>query len=339
MGLLPVGVQAAEPPDVPCPVLDAPVGTGRPIPGFPSTWTCAWNRALDGSYRVAGSDAGTPLQPGKNSSTQVTGVNQSGVNRLTRAKQWVRVPYARVAAIAPTNVSSYGPDLAEFPQQPPPGKVQSKLVSPADVFFISPDGAADRFGQLGPFPVRTVAFGAIPVEADVTLRQPRTASGAPESISIRQVNYFLSGAGTYSLDATGSGRVEVRLSDVRVDDVPVEVSDACRTVRPARLDLKGKGAGAQKPVPKDSYLVAQGGYLHGNLDIPAFEGCSTGDGDDVSPLLTALASGTSNPLTLAVGGIQRACFPVVNEATCRAKHPGQLPLPSGPHEPGVTTAP
>ncbi|MDG4865179.1 hypothetical protein P8605_44225, partial [Streptomyces sp. T-3] len=82
----------------------------------------------------------------------------------------------------------------------------------------------------------------------------------------------------------------LRLHDVRVNGVPLDVGPRCRTSRPIDTRLTG------------SYPVTSGGLLEGVLDIPPFTGCGA-NGEDLDPLLTATVSGPGNPLKIRQGPI------------------------------------
>ncbi|GGV24555.1 hypothetical protein GCM10010277_04920 [Streptomyces longisporoflavus] len=85
-------------------------------------------------------------------------------------------------------------------------------------------------------------------------------------------------------------RQHLRLYDVRVNGVPLDVGPRCRTVRPVETELTG------------SYPVSEGGLLEGELDIPALGGCGT-NGEDLDALLSGAVSGPGNALKIRQGRV------------------------------------
>ncbi|WP_431981232.1 DUF6801 domain-containing protein [Streptomyces qinglanensis] len=83
----------------------------------------------------------------------------------------------------------------------------------------------------------------------------------------------------------------LRMHDVKVNGVPLDVGPRCRTARPVELELKGK---------QPEYEVLKGGILRAKFEIPPFTGCGTG-GEDLDPLFTASLSGGGNYLKLVQG--------------------------------------
>ncbi|SER96690.1 DUF6801 domain-containing protein [Streptomyces qinglanensis] len=83
----------------------------------------------------------------------------------------------------------------------------------------------------------------------------------------------------------------LRMHDVKVNGVPLDVGPRCRTARPVELELQGK---------QPEYEVLKGGILRAKFEIPPFTGCGTG-GEDLDPLFTASLSGGGNYLKLVQG--------------------------------------
>jgi hypothetical protein len=83
---------------------------------------------------------------------------------------------------------------------------------------------------------------------------------------------------------------------VTVNGVPLRVGAGCRTVRPVRLVLIGKG---DNTIPPRGYTVSTGGPLSGMLTIPPFTGC--GVSENLDPLLTGSISGSGNFVKLTQG--------------------------------------
>ncbi|QES45484.1 hypothetical protein DEJ49_34865 [Streptomyces venezuelae] len=91
-------------------------------------------------------------------------------------------------------------------------------------------------------------------------------------------------------------RQHLRLYDVRVNGVPLDVGPRCRTSRPVDTVLTG------------NYPVSEGGPLQGELDIPALTGCGA-DGEDLDVLLSGAVAGPGNPLKIRQGRVCGAGSP------------------------------
>ncbi|MFD3579589.1 DUF6801 domain-containing protein [Streptomyces sp. NPDC058644] len=85
-------------------------------------------------------------------------------------------------------------------------------------------------------------------------------------------------------------RQHLRLYDVRVNGVPLDVGPRCRTSRPVETELTG------------NYPVSEGGLLQGELDIPALSGCGA-NGEDLDALLSGAVSGPGNALKIRQGRV------------------------------------
>ncbi|WP_433409526.1 DUF6801 domain-containing protein [Saccharomonospora azurea] len=100
----------------------------------------------------------------------------------------------------------------------------------------------------------------------------------------------------------------VRVYDVTVNGVVLDVGDDCRTEEPITVALTADYPG--------DYTPAAGGFLDGYTDIPPFTGC--GVGEDLDPLLTGLISGKDNYVKMTQGAIcdirtERTCPPAPPE--------------------------
>jgi hypothetical protein len=186
----------------------------------------------------------------------------------------------------------------------------------AEIYITDP-GSVDTFGEFAPVTVKMLAFGTIPVSATVHISQLRHGKtvvplevklhfstttvkpptpGLPCWPTASSTNLC-----SYTDSPHLSGQVDVRVDNVRIDQVPVDVGPNCHTASPATMSLTA-AAGfyslITKPpyVPKDMYLpFFVGGTLHGPVDVPAFTGCHNG-GDDLSPVVTAMVAGPGNEL-------------------------------------------
>ncbi|MFJ9624201.1 DUF6801 domain-containing protein [Streptomyces sp. NPDC101181] len=130
--------------------------------------------------------------------------------------------------------------------------------------------------QLPPAKATFLSFGFMPTTATMTLEQV----GPPAAIHTHTVT----NTPTYPEETTVTAQLSLRLSDVEVNGVPLDVGPDCRTERPFEQVLRGYG----QSYPPAGYLVAYGGSLTGYARIPPFEGC--GVGEDLDPVFTAAVS-------------------------------------------------
>jgi hypothetical protein len=192
-----------------------------------------------------------------------------------------------------------------------------------------------------------LAFGAIPVTATVHLTQPSGPRGAIDPLhfswlilgsQLASSGGWIAGYGNFQ-GSVGSeqrffieplaitGPVDVRVSDVKVDGVPLDVGGHCQTASPAQLSIVSPGGyylasdsngnsvltstlvgrpGGFQPIGSHEGNASFTGSAQGNIDIPAFTDCSAG-GDDVSSLITAMASGPKNPVDLKLSEAMDQC--------------------------------
>ncbi|MGJ9412652.1 hypothetical protein ACHAAC_08065 [Aeromicrobium sp. CF4.19] len=253
-----------------------------------------------------------------------------GNNYVSAAKQWVSVPTIPTAAYLRNTretAEQFDPTCLRLDGQSNRKSWQANVVllnSAAD-----PE-APNRFGATRDFDVRTVAFGAIPVEATIALEQPRDSAGVvvPADFEITSGEYC-PGYGpfptrppggptgnTFANAATIDGEVRTSVRSLHIDGVPVEVSDSCGA-EGAQLEVTSTPYIRWDPsiTPEEQptrpnftttpyYNPAVGGRLFGTVDIPAFSGCLTATGDDLSPLLTSAVSGPGNPLEMRSEGLE-----------------------------------
>ncbi|MEU4350605.1 DUF6801 domain-containing protein [Streptomyces sp. NPDC023838] len=88
-------------------------------------------------------------------------------------------------------------------------------------------------------------------------------------------------------------RQYLRVHDVRVNGVPLDVGQRCRTALPFDTVLSG------------AYNFLTGGVLDGEITIPPFAGCGS-RGEDLSPLFTAALSGPGNAVRIRQGQLAGA---------------------------------
>lgn len=224
------------------------------------------------------------------------------------------------------------------------------------LYPVSPlaSGGVD-VGLLAKVRVNMVAFGSIPATARLSLRSPRVG-GKIEPLEIQMWTTKNAGCDPNfvpHLHALVEGRVEITVSDLEVDGVPVDIGSSCRTVRPASLQLWNEGQaidggysggrggnlgaydglhpGTLAPLDSPYYFEHRGRTIPKStgMTIPPFTGCRA-NGDDLSPLLTAMASGPNNPVRVSQGEpiAPIAGIDLNNLAACNEG--GQCPLPAPP---------
>ncbi|MGW0857378.1 DUF6801 domain-containing protein [Streptomyces sp. NPDC002690] len=128
-----------------------------------------------------------------------------------------------------------------------------------------------------------LAFGFQPVSAKVAFDTgPLTVSTGQLATDLTHINPF----------AVASFQQSMRLYDVKVNGVPLDVGPDCRTAHPYKVVLHGDFTSG------NPYLnVLDGGPLNGTVDFPAFSGCGTG-GEDLDALFTASISGPGNTIAM-----------------------------------------
>lgn len=186
-----------------------------------------------------------------------------------------------------------------------------------------------RFGaEFTHFPsqrIRTVGFGALPVEATVHMRLATDEAGLPIGIQI-DADQFGAGVGVLT-DSIGTGRLVLRLSDVSVDGSPVDVGQACEA--PGDLEVRGSGFRTGGPQPPGHYNPREGGRLQGSLEVGEFSGCGTG-AEDLSSLINTMAGGSTVPVRADQGEVFAFCFSdnlrrAITESSCNTGGDGPFP--------------
>ncbi|MFE7481097.1 DUF6801 domain-containing protein [Streptomyces sp. NPDC057552] len=130
--------------------------------------------------------------------------------------------------------------------------------------------------QLPPTKATFLSYGFMPTTATMVLEQV----GPPAVVRTHTVT----NTPTYPEESTVTAQLSLRLYDVEVNGVPLDVGPDCRTERPFEQVLKGYG----QSYPPAGYLVATGGNLTGYAHIPPFKGC--GVGENLDPLFTSAIS-------------------------------------------------
>jgi hypothetical protein len=283
---------------------------------------------LGGLSLQSGSAAEDPNYPGLpefNDGGGWVGPRATGLSHVATAKQWVRLPPLFIAAFAPFASNETDNSCRRL------GPYNKMNDYRATAYLKSSAGAPDPWGQVGPFLTRTVAFGSIPVEVSVAIRQPRDAENLPVGLKIRQVvgfycpgrspfptNPALAGENAHWDPATVDGELGIAIAALKVDGVDLELAGSCRTTTPGTIALRAPEHWTMNPEnllpgvrPSEANMYTtpyfgfgEGGLLTGTVDIPAFTGCVTRSGEDMSRLLTATVSGADNPVTMRSEGLE-----------------------------------
>lgn len=306
---------------------------------------------------VAEPNPNFPNLPATNGISGWFSAGASTLGYVTPARQWVRMPNVLLAAdtyilsVTPTNhgqcVSAGFTDAqCTLPPEAPSGQAVQGWAYPFDE---ADPVTHSRFDTFPDVVVQTVAFGAIPVQATLTLSLPHDGVGLPKPLRI--TDYTMAqyqvgtgpfpdwrppaGSGTtvyevYS-DTTVTGELSVRLTHLSVDGQPVAVGSDCDAA--AVLHGRGKGydnrgLNSAADVPAGSYSPVQGGDLSGTLDVGRFSNCGA-NGDDLAPIVSVLGSGDGFPVKMHQALLTKCFDPdrmVVRLDTCNAGTP--LPIPT-----------
>lgn len=175
-----------------------------------------------------------------------------------------------------------------------------------------------------------LAFGFMPVTATVNLTQlaPDTCTEVPvasgtatlKQCPVTEVLYQDLGPNGTShppYTVVSTAHVSLRLSDAKVNGVPLDVGPDCHADGP--LYTPGNAAD-----PGDDLLVLTGSQtqniffgsvLDGSATIPSFLGCGTG-GDNLDPVFDGALAGGGNDLRMRVGDLCFASTPTSKPSQC-----------------------
>jgi hypothetical protein len=183
--------------------------------------------------------------------------------------------------------------------------------------------------QLPPLRATLLGFGFAPVTATAVLTQ----IGPAPLTTVVYVDEGPAAVQVQTAPATvvAVARLGVRLTNVRVNGVTLDVGPSCHAagplftpgnpVAPGELMLTG-GTYPGDPVPSFGGAV-EGGALSGEADIPPFTGCVTPSGENLDALLTASLSGPGNFVRQVVGAL---CIPSFGTGCASANLPSNVPL-------------
>ncbi|MGP3634553.1 DUF6801 domain-containing protein [Streptomyces sp. 24-1644] len=144
--------------------------------------------------------------------------------------------------------------------------------------------------QLPPSQGTFLTFGFMPTTATLEMTQIPTETRADgtrapnikSDLAINLADFSSRNVTAITLE------LMLRLRDVEVNGVPLDVGDNCRTSRPFTLTLNGLGTFTPAEGSK-GYTLATGGELTGSVTLPPFSGC--GVDEDLDNLFTASLSG------------------------------------------------
>lgn len=230
--------------------------------------------------------------------------------------------------------------------------VQSDLT----FFSVTPDGAVGEVGQLPSTRVNLLAFGSIPASVTVNLAMTRNGGDVTPWINqLWQPDSFTPGcdgdSATKAYRSLVEGQADMTLSDLVIDGVSVDLGPSCRTETPVDVALWGEegyqalaggfigqydglATGTRVPLSSPYYFEQEGRMIPDStgLDIPPFVGCGSG-GEDLSDIITAMASGPNNPVRVAQGNPTKVPYDPDNILACDATGACPLPAPAPPATP------
>ncbi|MCW8217012.1 DUF6801 domain-containing protein [Streptomyces griseolus] len=159
--------------------------------------------------------------------------------------------------------------------------------------------------QMPPAQATFLTYGFMPTTATMELVQV----GPPADI----VSVSVNSDPAIPEYTTVTAYLDIRIKDVRVNGVPLDVGTGCHTVKPVKQVLHAFGTSN----PPSGYTVNRGGTMDGETYVPAFTGC--GVDEDLSPMLTAAISGGGNYIKITQAPL--CVFNDTESPDCPAKKP------------------
>jgi|SRR5579875_1555467 len=183
-----------------------------------------------------------------------------------------------------------GPGLADLRLGIP-----SYIKSTHSYFFFQQDGAGqlEYHGQavLPPARATLLGFGFMPVSATLQLSEVGSLNIALISCAPNPPGKCVNHPAN---EALFFGKVTLRIYDVQVNGVPLNVGDHCQTATPFDLKLVG--------LPPAYNISKIKGVLTGTVTVPSFTGC-TDNGENLDPIFDATVSGPGNFAKITQGGL------------------------------------
>jgi hypothetical protein len=166
--------------------------------------------------------------------------------------------------------------------------INLRVVENQNANYVQTDSAGQlEFNGLHEFPPATatlLGFGFVPVTATLQL----TELGTVNAFAVGPLSPF--GCGKCITTTTIYALQTLRIYDVKVNGVPLNVGNNCRTVNPFVVAVSGSSP---------QYNIITGGPLTGTVTIPNFTGC--GVGENLNPIFNASISGPGNFVKLTQG--------------------------------------
>ena len=164
-------------------------------------------------------------------------------------------------------------------------------------FMFEPNGITPGMseGEFPPADQTFLTFGFMPVTSKMHLSLLEPISGQADTT--QQLNQ------PTLVTTTLSGKVTIRLTDVKVNGEPLAAGADCHTIPPEGNNITLTGSGNNSTIPPSGYTVARGGPLTGTTDIMPFTGCVGADGEDLTPLFTGSVSAQDNYVKMIQGNL------------------------------------
>ena len=227
-----------------------------------------------------------------------------------------------------------------------PGERIQYVLSDLTLMTAKPDGSVDTIGDLPPTRVNLLALGSVPATATIHLSMTRSSAGVvPWQVHVWSPGSTPECPGQTRFNrALVEGQADIRISDLVVDGVPVDLGPSCRTETPVDISMWGEpgyqalvggtlgqydglARGTITPLVSPLYFQHEGRTIPDStgIDIPPFIGCEAG-GEDLSAIVTAMASGPNNPIRVQQGNPMKT--PADPDNLLKCDSPGVCPLPA-----------